>query len=155
MKKRIIIVAVVLILGAMGIYFFILHNKQSSEENTPTKTTVPIGETVTPNKTPDGTPTKTPASIPPPTTQQLYDVITQNDAVPIKENGQPDFGITNVKQPLSGWFIVTIRKNGLEPAKVILKQTGNSSSPLTVVAGPGTSFPPSDVSLPDAVRRAL
>lgn len=159
MKKRaLIIFAIVVIVVAAGAYYFVLQqNRQDTPNGTPTKTTVPLGETVVPNKKPDNSTQKTPTPtpLPPPTTQQLYNIIIQNDAVPMKANGQPDFGITNVKQPLPGWFVVTIQKNGLEPAKIILKQTGNSSSPLTVVAGPGTSFPKNDVSIPDAVRRAL
>jgi hypothetical protein len=42
-----------------------------------------------------------------------------------------------------------------ETGKVILRQDDPPNGPLTVVAGPGTAFPPEYVSLPGAVRKAL
>lgn len=167
-RKRFIIIAIVIVI-LLGVAVYFLLPKHSNETkntggNKPTKTFVPQGETITPEKSSgqapgsnilngSGTTQNTP--ITPPKTQQFYEAIVQSDGVAPDSDGKVRFGITSVKQPLPGWFIVTIVKTGVEPNKVIFQQTNNPDNPLTIVAGPGTSFPPEFVSLPDAVRKAL
>lgn len=167
-KKRIIIITIIIASVCAVVYF--LFVKQSNQEvgidSRPTKTVVPLGETVTPSKNSNSSQGSNNGSTSqnsnnaqntttPPTTQQFYTTIAQSGGIAPDADGQIRFGVTGVKQPLPGWFIVTIQKGSSEPNKVILQQTGNSSSPLHIVAGPGTSFPTTSVNIPDAVRKAL
>lgn len=164
-RKKLIIIGVAIFILVASIAAYFLLQKQVSDNNQPTKSFVKQGETVNPNDSngqPSGLGTQPSTSdgsdlsnAAPPTTQDYYDVILKANPYLADTNGQPSFGITKVVNPLPGWFVVTLKKSGIEPAKVILQQTNNPANPLTIVAGPGTSFPPQDVSLPDAVRRAL
>ena len=90
-----------------------------------------------------------------PPQREIEQVIQQNAPYLSDANGQPKFHTTKVVEPLAGWYVVTIQMGGGEPNKVVLRQTGGPDSPLTFVVGPGTSFPPEYVTLPDAVRSAL
>jgi hypothetical protein len=62
----------------------------------------------------------------------------------LANNGQPIFAIQHVSRIEERWYIVTIRNNddpeGLNAAKVLLRDQGKDQG-LTMLLGPGTSFP--------------
>lgn len=90
-----------------------------------------------------------------PTNQQFYDAIARTGRIASDTQEPTQFGIADAKQPLPGWFVVTITNSDVGRAFVIFRQTDDPNNPLTIVAGPGTSFSPEYVSLPDAVRKVL
>ena len=90
-----------------------------------------------------------------PTTAQFYDAIARANRIAPDAQGHTQFGISETRQPLPGWFVVTITNSDVGRAYVIFRQTDDPNNPLTIAAGPGTSFPPEYVSLPDAVRKVL
>jgi hypothetical protein len=92
-----------------------------------------------------------------PSDEQIFQAIRPQNAYLFNPNGQPRFRITKVVQPQSGWYVVKIKLTDVqtETGTVILRQDNPPDGPLTLYAGPGTAFPPENVHLPDAVRRAL
>ncbi|MDB5183741.1 MAG: hypothetical protein JWO07_422 [Candidatus Saccharibacteria bacterium] len=163
-RKRLIIIGAIGIAILVAIIgYFLLQKTAGQKFDTPTKSVVKQGETVVPNSSAGAQSTtnsganssQATVAQAPPTTQDYYNAILQTNGVAADADGQVRFGITDIKEPLPGWFVVTVTKTGTEPNKVIFQQTGNANSPLTVVAGPGTDFPPQYISLPDAVRKAL
>lgn len=88
-----------------------------------------------------------------PTQDDFYTAIKNSKGV-----DSNSFGIVNTVNPLKGWYVVTIKANNLEPAKVIFKQTNDPNNPLAIVAGPGTYFPNeilNNTSVPSEVRAVL
>lgn len=165
-KRLIIIIATVLLLGLIATVIVLVNMEDSNE---PVKTTVPQGEVVQPNNgnqngtgngseqpgSTDGDGSDSSQSGSKPVTNAELSVTVQKSASYLsKSNGQPAFSIVKVAKPLPGWYVITIVVNG-QRGKVILKQTNDPNNPLTVVAGPGTYFPPEDFSFPDEVRKAL
>ncbi|MFZ0831643.1 MAG: hypothetical protein WAM92_00895 [Mycobacterium sp.] len=92
-----------------------------------------------------------------PSDQQIEQALRPGNAFLFADDGRARFHVTKVIEAQPGWYVVTIELDDVEtePGKVILRQYTSPDGPLTVVAGPGTSFPPDSVSLPDAVREAL
>lgn len=88
-------------------------------------------------------------------------VITSKNSDLVSDN-KPTFSIMDVVKPQNGWYIVTIRDssdtNGTNPAKILFQDTGNTKPGLSILLGPGTSFP-SDVTeplgIPEAVLKEL
>lgn len=158
LKDRRLIIIGIAIITIVGLALLLIPK---GDDNKPKVSKVPQGETVVPTNTPaPGASSLSGGSvqsaITPPTTEQLSDTIQSSKDYLTGPNGQPTFGIISVKNPLPGWYVVTVRvQNAGEPGKVILQQTDNPNNPLTVVSGPATSFPPEYVSIPDAVRSAL
>lgn len=176
-KKRIIIIGAAIVMIMLVIAIVIMVNQPS---NAPVVSKVPEGETVNPSdngstsnsgnnngnanggnngssssNTGNGSSSNGGGSQATPTNAQLSEVIQQSASYLTNSNGQATFGITKVVSPLAGWYVASIDiAGGGQPMKVILLQTNNPNNPLTVVAGPGTAFPPDVVTLPDAVRRA-
>jgi cytoskeletal protein RodZ len=166
-RKRIILIATAILIVILTIIsIVILINRKDS--NTPTTTKVEPGQTITQqqieqdnldgssSQSNSGTTSPSPSATPQatPTSDDFYNVIAKSNSVATDGNGQASFGITNTQNPIPGWYIVTIKSGSLEPAKVILHQTNDSTNPLAIIAGPGTYFPDS-IALPDAVRKAL
>lgn len=169
-KRRLIaITSIIVVIAVVGwIVFSIISAKKG--ENSPIKSFVPMGHTVVPSTQPktsaSGSGSSNPSSVnnplslgstqSAPTITQLASTVQASVSFLTDSNGNSNFGIVSTKEPIPGWFIVKIRISGAgEINTVVLQQTGNPNNPLTVVAGPGTSFPPEYVSLPDAVRKAL
>lgn len=86
----------------------------------------------------------------PPSTSQVTTMIESSGAM--KGNS---YGIVSTKNPLPGWWVITIKSNQTGSSTVILKETGNPSSPYAIFAGPGTYFPPETIKLPQEVRDSL
>jgi hypothetical protein len=155
-RKRIIIIAVIVLFSLIGYFIYAALTK-----NQPQESVVKQGETVNPTEKGDannpakagGGATPTPA----PTTEELTGTIQKSAPyLTDSSNGAPTFGIVKTEKPLDGWFIETILVKGSpQRYKIILKQTTNPNNPLTVVIGPGTYFPRQDVSLPEEVWKAL
>jgi len=161
-RRKLILVA--LVVGVVSVALIIIFLPKNNADNTVTKTQVPQGTVVTPNNSSSngqGTSNnsnqgnQSGGNTTTPTNQQFYDLITQTNSIAPGSDGQVHFGITGVKNPLPGWYIVTISVAGTESNKVIFQETGVANSPLTIVAGPGTDFPPEIIHIPDVVRNAL
>jgi hypothetical protein len=91
-----------------------------------------------------------------PSDAQILQAVQQKSPGYFDSNGYSKIHIVNVVEPQHGWFIAFIHVDGAgETGKIILRQDNSPNAPLTVVAGPGTAFPPGSVSLPDAVRKGL
>jgi hypothetical protein len=156
-RKRLIIIGIILLVIIIGVAIYFLTHKQSGFIGQPTKSLVQQGQTVVPSKSTADNFIRSKSSsdlLPQPPVQEFYNTIVASGGVAPDVNGQVQFGITKIQQPLHGWFVVTITMPDVEPNEVILQATGSSDS-LTVIAGPGTAFPADSVSLPDAVRAAL
>ena len=161
-RKKLILIALAGIVLVIAIIAAIV-GLSSHKSNAPTKSTVQPGQTITQQQIEQGavdnngtqagsgTATSTPSTTPPPapTTTDFYNLITNANTAP------SSFGIIKTQNPLVGWYVVTIKSGNLEPAQVIFKQTNDPNNPLTIVAGPGTYFPPDTISLPDAVRKVV
>lgn len=170
-RRNRILIALAVIVVIIGIVIFaLLPNKDSRGDTSVTTTHVPQGDTVTPNSNgplngqggsnQNGQPgsgdnTSQGDTSTTPTNEQFSELILKTDGIAPGPDGQVHFGITGIKNPIPGWYIVTISVAGTGPSKVIFQQTGVAGYPLTVVAGPGTSFPPEVIHIPDAVRSAL
>lgn len=153
-RRRVIIIALVLITIIGAVFLLVPKN-----DNTPVKTQVQPGETITSEQVDQVNQNNTntqPSTNPQaaPTQDNFYSLITQSKGVAPDASGHVSFGILKTQNPLTGWYIVTIKSGNLEPAKVIFHQTNDPNNPLAIVAGPGTYFPDS-ISLPTAVRKAL
>jgi|GEM_PF-4657156 len=147
-KVIIVLIAFLIIIGIVAI----LMPKEKGGGVSITTTHIPKGAVVTPSSS--SASQATTSAIP--TNQQFHDLIVNSNSITPDSNGQLYFGIINVKNPLPGWYVVTISvTGGVDTSKVIFRQTGITGNPLTIVAGPGTDFPPEYISLPDAVRNAL
>lgn len=92
-----------------------------------------------------------------PSEQQIQQALKPGHAYLFTSDGRPRFHVTKVIEAQPGWYVATIKLEDVqtEPGKVILRQANPPDGPLTVFAGPGTSFPPEYISLPNAVRKAL
>ena len=176
-KKRLVIIGVALVAIVLVIIAIVLANQQN---NAPVESKVPEGETVNPTDASSGgsgsnsgdggttnnsnggtssnnnggTSSSNNSATTAPTTAELSEVIQRSASYLTDSAGQPTFGIVKTISPLAGWYVVSITIPQSQPMKVILLQTNDPNNPLTVVAGPGTSFPADVVSLPEAVRKA-
>lgn len=99
-----------------------------------------------------------PEQLPERSNDDLQKAITEQSSELGGENAIA-FTITNVKQPEKGWYVVTVRTDddpeGLNPAKLLLQDTGDR---ISLLLGPGTSFSPEttqQVGVPDAVAQEL
>lgn len=164
-RRKFILIAIIVVVIIISAVIFIFLPR-SNRDDTVTKTQVPHGDVTTPNSSSSDTNSSNHSqdgqsgssqnsSSTPPTNQQFYDLILQTNGIAPDTSGQINFGITGVKNPLPGWYIVTISVAGTQPSKVIFQETGIADTPLTIVAGPGTDFPPAVIHIPDAVRSAL
>ncbi len=176
-KKRLIIIGAALVAIVLIIIAIVLANQPS---NAPVESKVPEGETVNPSDASTGgsgsssgnggvsnnnngesssnnnggTSSNGSTATAAPTTAELSEVIQRSASYLTDAAGQPTFGIVKTISPLAGWYVVSITIPQSQPMKVILLQTNDPNNPLTVVAGPGTSFPADVVSLPETVRKA-
>jgi hypothetical protein len=155
-KKRLILIILILIIaGGIGIVIFLQVSKG------PDTTVINRTDTgLNPSASPDGdnnTTSKDATPLPTRSKDELSAVISKRaDYLTDPKTGSDNFGITKVVQPTKGWYIVTILVHGSPQLyKIILRDSGDKNAGLVVVAGPGTSFPPQDVSLPDVVRKQL
>ena len=98
----------------------------------------------------------TPQKLPERSNDDMTTVITKANPTLIDSSGQANFTILRVIRPQEGWYVATVQPNdkSAENAKVIFKDAGGENG-LTIIAGPGTYFPPEYVKLPTAVRKAL
>ncbi|HUO61890.1 MAG TPA: hypothetical protein VMT96_00355 [Candidatus Bathyarchaeia archaeon] len=156
-RKALIILAIIAVVIGFGIY--LLAGNHQTKQGEPDRSHVNQGETVNP-KSGQGTVPQLPVTAPgPAATPPTEEII--NTAVKAKPylqdaNGHLTFGIVKITEPLPGWYVAKVRVQGAgELGDIILRETGVQSSPLTLVAGPATSFPPEYISLPDAIRKAL
>jgi hypothetical protein len=93
---------------------------------------------------------------PMPSNDQVLQAVQQSQPAYFDSSGRSKIHIVKVVEPQPGWYVASVKVDGAgETGKVILRQQDPPNGPLTVVAGPGTSFPPQYVSVPDAVRKAL
>lgn len=154
-KNILIVLVLVTIMVAVVVVFAI---KRAADNTSPVETKVVPGKTISSaqiDQQDKQTDTTTAVQQPAPSNDTFYNAIVQSGGIAPDSQGHVSFGIVSTKNPQPGWYIVTIRSGNLSPAEVIFKQTNDPNNPLTIVAGPGTSFPPEYVSLPDEVRKAL
>lgn len=91
-----------------------------------------------------------------PSDEQILRAVQQSQPTYFDSDGHSKLHIVKVVQPQPGWYVAAVKVDEAgETGKIILRQQDPPSGPLSLVAGPGTAFPPEHVSLPDAVRKAL
>lgn len=80
-------------------------------------------------------------------------IIKQNPNLVNSQTNIPGFTIVNSKEPLPGWYVVTLYNNDVTTSNaVVVMQNVNNN--LVIVAGPGTGLT-TDKNLPQEVREAL
>ena len=150
-NRKLAIIGLLAVIVIIVIAVIIFMPKNNSE---PTVSKIQPGETITSDQIKQENQNKNSVSNPSqpaPSSTDFYNQIAQSNKVAPGIS----FGVVNTVSPLPGWYVVTIKANGVGNAKVIFQQTSNPNNPLTIIAGPGTNFPPDTISLPDAVRKAL
>ena len=145
-----VVVAVVLI----GLGFVIFNSIQKTE---PARRTTVAGS-AQPGSTqqgPSANPDESPSTIPEKRSDsELLDAISTQKPELVDSNKQPSFAVVKSVKTTSGWYVVTVLNKDptVGTAKIIMKDSGSG---LVVVAGPGTSFNPDVISLPDEVWKLL
>lgn len=147
-KKPIIIISIIVTLGLVGagLWLFAANRPAPQPSTTSTQDQPDTGQSAGGLPSGDGTPVQR-------TDQELNTYLVDNEPSLTNPNTNlPVFTITKTKQPLAGWYVVTLRHTSEDTsdATVILRDVGGK---LTKVAGPGTGLF-DNTSLPPEVRKA-
>ena len=80
-------------------------------------------------------------------------IVKENPGLVDSKTNIPGFDIVGSKEPLPGWYVVTLYNTSVKTSNAIVVMR-NIDNKLVVVAGPGTGLT-NDKSLPQEVREAL
>ena len=145
-KTRAIIIVgcIITFIVVPAVTIYILSNNQAKQQPKDTSKTDNSKKTQLPNRS----------------DSELAKAIADNKSDELTDNGTPIFAIKSVARPATGWYVVTIRllddPQGTNPAKMLLQDDADSG--LTVLLGPGTSFPnetTESIGVPDVVAKEL
>lgn len=153
-KRTIIVIVSITLLVIAGVIAWQVYQALQAPKPNPNLTDTGARHDTQPNDT--QTPDETAPKLPERSNEDIQTVIAKENPNLVDTSGQPNFTILKVIRPQEGWYIATVQPNdkSAENAKVIFKDAGGENG-LTIVAGPGTYFPPEFVKLPPAVRKAL